>query len=535
MPMIDFDSYSVSYEQTGYFSKLVTDYLNNPSALSEFYTHPVSLDGIKDSIASRKSFNTPRALLAEVLQEQYKGLAISDSVQQHIDLLSSANTFTVTTAHQPNIFTGPLYFIYKILHAVKLADRLSKEFPEYQFVPVYYMGSEDADLDELGQINVAGQQLEWQTKQTGAVGRMLVDKQFIQLIDAIEGQIGVLENGLSLVQLFKNCYSLGKSIQQATLELVNILFADFGVIVLIPDHAKLKTAYQSVVKKELLDGFSHRLVAETIATLKENYKVQTAGRDINLFYLLNQSRTRIELENGSYQVKELGLSFSQSEILLELENHPERFSANVILRGGFQETVLPNIAFIGGGGELAYWLELKKVFEAVGIPYPVLVLRNSFLVMKQAQYDKLLSLGFNTISLFKNAFDLLNELVKRESTVSWNIADEITAIKALYKQMQDKAAQVDQSLDEHVIALEIKTGKKLAALEKKLLRSERNKFDASKRQIAALKEELFPNNSLQERLYNFSDPYAKMGKQWLEMIYQASPTLEMQFTVIVIK
>lgn len=535
MSMIDFDCYNVSYEQTGYFSKLVTDYLNHPSSLSEFYAHPLSLEGIKDSIAKRSLFNTPRALLVEVLQEQYQGIEKSPSVQHHIDLLSDANTFTVTTAHQPNIFTGPLYFIYKILHAVKLADQLSKELPEYNFVPVYYMGSEDADLDELGQINLGGQQLVWQTKQTGAVGRMLVDKPFIQLIDAIEGQIGVLENGPSLVQLFRSCYTTGKTIQQATLELVNSLFADFGVIVLIPDHAKLKTAYHSVVKKELLEGFSHHLVAETITALKENYKVQTVGRDINLFYLLGQSRIRIELENKLYQVKELGLSFTQSEILLELENNPERFSANVILRGGFQETVLPNIAFIGGGGELAYWMELKKVFAAVGIPYPVLVLRNSFLFMKQPQFDKLIQLGFNTTSLFKSSFDLLNELVKRESKSNWNIADEINAINALYKQIQEKAANVDQSLNEHVIALEIKTGKKLEALEKKLLRSERNKFDASKRQITVIKEDLFPNNSLQERVYNFSDFYSRMGKEWMEVIYKASPALEMQFTIIVIK
>ena len=535
MSMIEFDCYSVSYEQTGYFSKLVTDYLNNPSSLSSFYMHPLSLEGIKTSIATRKSFNTPRELLVEVLHEQYKGLALSASVQKNIGLLSNANTFTITTAHQPNIFTGPLYFIYKIIHAVKLAEQLSKDLPEYNFVPVYYMGSEDADLDELGQINVGGQQLVWQTKQTGAVGRMLVDKHFIQLIDAIEGQVGVLENGPSLIQLFRNCYTTGKSIQQATLELVNILFADFGVIVLIPDHAKLKSAYQSVVKKELLEGFSHQLVTETIDALKENYKVQTAGRDINLFYLLDQSRIRIELENGLYLVKELGLSFTQSEILVELENHPERFSANVILRGGFQETVLPNIAFIGGGGELAYWMELKKVFAAVGIPYPVLVLRNSFLILKQTQYDKLVQLGFNTTSIFKNSFDLLNELVKRESNSSWNIADEIQAIRALYQQLQTKSASVDQSLHEHVIALEIKTAKKLAGLEKKLLRAERNKFDASKRQIATLKEDLFPNNSLQERVYNFSEYYSRMGKAWIEMIYKASPALEMQFTIIVIK
>ena len=535
MSMIDFDCYSVPYEHTGFFSNLVTDYLHHSADLANFYAHEPSIEGIRASIKARQSFNNPRELLIEALHEQYHGLIKSTKLNHHISLLSSPNTFTITTAHQPNIFTGPLFFIYKILHAVKLADHLSKEMPEFTFVPVYYMGSEDADLDELGQINLAGQHLVWQTKQTGAVGRLKVDNQFIQLIDAIEGQIGVLEYGLQLIKLFRTVYTLNKTIQQATLELVNHLFADYGVVVLIPDNAKLKTAYESVIKKELIEGFSHLSVNSTIADLKNKYKVQTAGREINLFYLIDQNRSRIELINDIYHVKELDLTFTQSEILREVENHPERFSANVILRGGFQETILPNIAFIGGGGELAYWIELKKVFEAVNIPYPVLILRNSFLVMKQTQFKKIEQLGFNIVSIFQNNFDLLNQLVKRESNASWDISLELNAISELFKQLKKKASSVDSSLKDHVSSLEIKSRKKLETLEKKMLRAERNKFDAAKRQIAVLKSDLFPNNSLQERVYNFSDFIAKMNSEWLSMIYNASPALDMQFTIVVIK
>ncbi len=535
MSMIDFDCYSVPYEKTGFFSNLVNDYLSHSSNLTEFYANQPTLDGIKASIKARQSFDTPRELLINCLEEQYTGLVKSEKLQENLKLLSNSNTFSITTAHQPNIFTGPLYFIYKILHTVKLANQLAKELPEYNFVPVYYMGSEDADLDELGQINLAGQQLVWNTQQTGAVGRMKVDKPFLQLIDAMEGQIGVLEYGLSLIKVFKSTYTLGKTIQQATLELVNYLFAEYGVIVLIPDSAQLKSAYHSVVKKELTERFSHQLVNETISSLKDNYKVQTAGREINLFYLIEQNRVRIELDNDIFLVKELGLSFTQTEILQELEQHPERFSANVILRGGFQETVLPNILFIGGGGELAYWMELRKVFNAVGIPYPVLVLRNSFLLMKEVQFQKLLQLGIGLQEIFQNDFDLLNQLVKRESKASWNVSDEINAIKTLYLQIQEKAAGVDATLNEHVLSLEIKSGKKLAELEKKMLRAERNKFEASERQITSIKSDLFPNNSLQERVFNFSDIYSRMSNDFLQLIYEASPTLEMQFTIVVVK
>lgn len=535
MSMIDFDCYSIPYEQTGFFSNLVIDYLSHSPKLNEFIAHEPNLEGIKASIKARQTFNTPRELLVSCLEEQYQGIEQSVILKKNIALLSNENTFSVTTAHQPNIFTGPLYFIYKILHAVKIADQLSKDLPQYNFVPVYYMGSEDADLDELGQINLAGKTLVWNTKQKGAVGRMKVDKPYLELIQAIEGQIGVLEYGPSLVEIFKSTYTLGKTIQQATLELVNQLFADFGVIVLIPDNAKLKTAYHSVIKKELLEQFSHQLVTETINALKENYKVQTVGRELNLFYLFEQNGIRIEWENDQYFVKELGLSFTRAEILQELELYPDRFSANVILRGGFQETVLPNIAFVGGGGELAYWMELKKVFEAVEIPYPVLILRNSFLLLKDVQFHKLNQLKFNWADLFKNEFDLLTQLVKRESQAEWDISAEMKDISALYKKLQGKANSIDQSLEEHIIALEIRSTKKLVELEKKMLRAEKTKFEASKRQIAAIKADLFPQNSLQERTYNFAEFYSKMGKDFMQLIYEASPALNMQFTILVIK
>ncbi|MEY2902437.1 MAG: hypothetical protein RLY89_1543, partial [Bacteroidota bacterium] len=256
--MSDFDQFSLSYDSTGYFSKIVSDYLSGADTLRPFYQHLPNIDGIKDAIVARKQFATPRTVLVNQLNKQYQGLALSAKTQNNIASLLAENTFTITTAHQPNIFTGPLYFIYKILHTVKLAEYLSAEMPENNFVPVYYMGSEDADLDEIGSLNVGGSALKWNTKQTGAVGRMLVDKAFLQLIHAIEGQIGVLEYGLELIALFKQCYQEGRQIQMATLDLVNQLFADFGVVVLIPDNPNLKSAYQSVIEKELLEGFSQQ-------------------------------------------------------------------------------------------------------------------------------------------------------------------------------------------------------------------------------------------------------------------------------------
>jgi bacillithiol synthase len=531
--MSNFDQLSLSYDSTGYFSKIVSDYLSGAETLKPFYQHLPNLDGIKHAITGRQQFATPRTLLVEQLKEQYTGLELSTKTSKHIEALLADNTFTITTAHQPNIFTGPLYFIYKILHAVKLAEYLSAEMPEYNFVPVYYMGSEDADLDEIGSLNVGGAALKWNTKQTGAVGRMKVDKAFIALIQSIEGQIGVLNHGPELTQLFKQCYQEGRTIQLATLELVNHLFADFGVVVLIPDNTGLKKAYHAVVKKELVEGFSQKAVSITAKALEEHYKVQAGGRDINLFYLIENRRERIEMQGDVYEVKALDLKFTQEQILMELENHPERFSANVILRGGFQETILPNIAFIGGGGELAYWLELKSVFETVGIPYPVLILRNSFLQVSRRQFQQMQQLDISVEALFLNSFDLLNQYVKKQTQKQLQIETEMSAIWAVYEQLKLVVNKVDGTLETHVAALQTKSAKRLKALEKKLLRAERLQHDTAARQIESLKTGLFPNNSLQERVYNFSTDFSKYGQSWMQTIYQASSALDMKFVLIV--
>ena len=520
------------YESTGYFSKIVTDYLNQSDVLKPFYEFAPTLDGVKKAITARKNTQTDRVLLVNTLKAQYEGIAISQKVNANIELLLQENVYTITTAHQPNIFTGPLYFIYKIMHAVKLAEELASSIAEAKFIPVYYMGSEDADIDELGFINVGTQKLQWETKQTGAVGRMKVDKQFIQIIHSIEGQIGVLPFGNSLVDLFKSCYTEGKTIQQATLELVNHLFAEYGVVVVIPDSAALKTSFIPIIKKELKEQFSHSIVKTTASELSVNYKVQAAGRPLNLFYLVNDRRERIELINGEYHVQALSLVFSEVEILSELKNNPEKFSPNVILRGLFQETILPNIAFIGGGGEIAYWLELKNVFNATGVPYPVLVLRNSFLFINKDQQTKLNKLLIKKEDLFLKTLHLIDAKIKEISANQLNLSKEIEETVALYGRVAALVGKIDHSLINHVQSLKAKALKKLSGVEKKMLRTEKEKFTSISNQITNIKLSLFPNESLQERYDNMCIFYSKYGNDWLKTIYLSSKGLNHQFGII---
>ncbi|MEP7318025.1 MAG: bacillithiol biosynthesis cysteine-adding enzyme BshC [Panacibacter sp.] len=525
----------VSYAQTGYFSKLVIDYLQQNEKLQSFYKHPVSLEGIKAAIHARQQFPQQREVLAQELKKQYEGLPHTSKLDSNIEQLLQPGTFTITTAHQPNIFTGPLYFIYKILHTIKLSDTLKQQLPDYNFVPVYYMGSEDADLDELGSITIDEIKYTWQTKQTGAVGRMKVDKAFISLMGSMHGQLGVLPFGAEIMELFTTVYTTGKTIQQATLELINHLFGEYGLVVVIPDNAALKKLFHSVVEKELTEQFSHKAVQPTLYALDQLYKVQAGGRELNLFYLIDDKRQRIEIKDSVFKVDGLEISFTQEEILVELKEHPERFSANVILRGVFQETILPDIAFIGGGGELAYWLELKNVFEAVNVPYPMLVLRNSFLLAEDKWKQKTEAIGLHLQNLFLSEHELMNKVVAQQSNNHFSLNGELKKVEDLYDQMSLTAANVDTTLQNHVAALKVKAIKRLQELEKKMLRAEKRKFETERNQLHKIKTALFPNNGLQERVENLSGIYGRYGKEIINIFFLHSLSLEQQFAIVTIK
>lgn len=520
------------YSKTNYFSGIALDYIDGNGKLRSFYKHSVNIEGIKQSLEARKQFPQERTVLVEELKKQYSGLELTGAVDDNIQLLLNESTFTVTTAHQPNIFTGPLYFIYKVLHTVKLAVYLKQQLPEYNFVPVYYMGSEDADLDELGTISIDGVSYKWDTKQTGAVGRMKVDTAFLQLITQMHGQLGVLPYGDELIDLFTKIYTKGKTIQQSTLEIVNHLFGNYGIVVLIPDNANLKRLFHDVIEKELTQQFSYQAVSKTIASIEKHYKVQAGGRALNLFYLKDDKRERIEREGDVYKVEVLGLNFTFEEILAELRNNPERFSPNVILRGAFQETILPNIAFIGGGGELAYWLELKAVFDAANIPYPVLLMRNSFLVVEDKWIKKTQELGLSVSDLFQPVFEIMRLIVEARSSNQFALNGELKKVEELYEQIGKLANAVDKTLNNHVEALKTKAITRLRELEKKMLRAEKRKFEAEQRHLEKIRATLFPNNSLQERVENLSLFYSKYGKDFVNTLLSHSLALEQEFAIL---
>ena len=508
------------------------DYLSDATALKPFYNYSPNIERIKKALTERKNFPVNRPLLKAVIDKQYAGFELSSKLKANIESLLSEDTFTVCTAHQPNIFTGHLYFIYKILHAVKLSDELNTTISGRKFVPVFYMGSEDADLEELGELNINGTRYQWHTDQKGAVGRMQIDKAFIKIIDEIEGRLGVDKFSTQIIENVRNAYTEGRTVEEATFHFVHSLFNEYGLIILLPDNRELKTAFGAVIKKELGEQFSHKAVNQTVSEFPFAYKVQATGRDINLFYLDKDLRERIEIKEGGFSVANTDLVFTETELSGLTGTAAEHFSPNVILRPVFQEMILPDIAFIGGGGELAYWLELKNVFNAAGAFFPVLMLRNSLSFLNKNMTGLLTKLSLKSDEIFKTEKALLEELVKKESTLQLDLEKEKEQLKAAYEPIKTAASAADPTLCAHVHALRTQALHRLEILEKKMIKAEKKRFEAQQRQIHKLKNMLFPAGILQERVDNILGYLSTYGEDFLKAVYQHSPAFPEGFTIL---
>ncbi len=522
----------IDYNQTNSFSKIVIDYLQASPQLQNFYAHPPTIEGIKSAIEQKQQQVLNRPALVDALSRQYKDIPASGPVQKNIGALSSNKTFTITTAHQPNLFTGPLYFIYKILHTIKLAEKLSKEIPDMHFVPVFYMGSEDADIEELNHFTVDGKRYVWQTKQKGAVGRMVIDDAMIALIDELKNQLGVSEFGNEWIEMLKQCYRRGSTIQQATFEIVNGLFGKWGLIVLIADDAALKQQMKKVFTDDLFDGLPSQVVTTTNQNFTAHYNVQAHPRAINLFYLKDDVRERIEKIGDRWQVININLSFDETRLRDELEMHPERFSPNVILRGLFQETILPNIVFIGGGGELAYWLQLKDLFTRYGVVFPVLVLRNSFLVVEKKWGNRIAKLGLRVTDFFKTDVELSKLFVATVTTKNLSVDVNCEKMEKVFEALSLQVGEIDKTLIHHVQALQARSLKTFEALEKKMMRAEIRNLRDHIIALNRIKSHLFPGNGLQERAENLGGFYAKWGSGFVDELYEHSLAMEQKFVIV---
>lgn len=526
----------IPFKATGYFSTLICDYLEENKMLRPFYHRFPKADDFMPQIKEKEAFfsSDNRKVLKAALSRQYEGFETSESTSKNIASLQHDNSFTITTGHQLNLFTGPLYFLYKIISAINLSKELKAKHPEYSFVPVYWMATEDHDFDEINHFNFKGKKIQWNRPDGGAVGEMDT-KGLDEVFEAFSSQLGNGRNADYLRTLFKESYLQHDNLTDATRYLANKLFGEYGLVIVDGNDRELKKLFAPYAREELVRQTSYDEVSKTVErfnALDGNYRVQVNPREINLFYLDKGLRERIIEDNGSYAVNDSTIKFSKEGILRELEEAPEKFSPNVILRPLYQEVILPNLCYIGGGGELAYWLELKDMFDAFKVPFPILLLRNSVLVKTNKQAEKLKKLNISDKELFLKRDSFINRKVREISNINIDFTEQREFLKSTFQEMYQLAEQTDKSFLGAVKAQEVKQLKGLDNLEKRLLKAQKTKLRDQVSRMTDLQEQLFPSQSLQERNLNFSELYLEYGDDLIPKLMQHLKPLQGAFTIL---
>lgn len=527
----------ISYQQTQYFSALITDYIQKDPKVEPFYNRFPELSSFEEQMTEKHAnFDSKnRRVLVDVLLKQYTQIAASQASINNIKSLLDVDTFTITTGHQLNLFTGPIYFIYKIVSAIKLCNQLQLQFPNKKFVPVYWMASEDHDFDEISFFHLQQKKYKAKQEQYGKVGAHPTEN-LNELFTELDKDLGVGEQANFLRKLFQKAYLYHDTYVDATRYLVNQLFQEYGLVILDADNKYLKRLFIPQLKNELLHQSAYTHTEKSIKQLqKANYTIQVTPREINLFYIRDEVRERIIYKDESFFVNETQWQFSKAELLEELENFPERFSPNVMTRPLYQEAILPNLCYIGGGGELAYWFQLKPYFEAENIPFPILLLRNSALMYTQKQAKKINNLDLQLIDFFLAPHELATKVTHQISDIEIDFSNQKKHLQQQFTDLHQLAALTDASFKGAVKAQEHKQIKGLTHLEKRLLKAQKRKLKDHLTRVEKLQLSLFPSHMLQERFINFSEMYLLMGKDFIPRLLSEFNPLALEFNLIQIE
>ena len=491
---------TIHREKTGLFSSFQNLLAYDQSGLDQLIPTPFSLESCKKQLALKSNTydSNIRKILVDELNAQYAGLDFSEATRTNLEWLKTEKGFTVTTGHQLSLFTGPLFFCYKIIHTIRLAQELNKGLNDHHVVPVFWMASEDHDFEEINSVELFNRTYTWETNQEGAVGRFDTHS-----LENLIHEVSTLFKEKIEVESILDTYRKGNSLAQATRNLVHALFDRFGLVILDADNHRLKEVFVPVMVKEIQEQPTFQAVHQANTQLEQaGIQPQVHVREVNLFYLHEKGRFRIvKTEEDVFTIEEVG-TFTAAELIANIELEPQRFSPNVCLRPIYQELILPNLVYTGGVGELSYWLQLPHVFKAYGVCFPLLAVRTSALWIDQATFQKIEKSGFGWQDMFTDIHELKRNYVNRFSGDEVDFSQIDHQLSQLSSALTTKIIEVDPGLEKLAQAQVIKLQKEVSVVREKLFKSLKQRHENSLSGLDQVFQRLFPNNRLQERSLN---------------------------------
>lgn len=512
-------------------NKLVKDYLNKESFVRSFYHQDFNYQNLINQSKEKINNYLHRETLVYELSEQLSKIHLSDKQKLNLEKLSLKNTVTITTGHQLNLMSGPLFFIYKILHVIKLCDFMNKNQKEIYFVPMFWMATEDHDFEEINHFYFNNKKIEWKDQFKDYVGEIPATS-LEDVLHPFHEKLKYFPKGRQLREIIENSYFTSENLAEATQKFVHRLFKDYGLLFIDGNSRNLKKLFVPFIKDDIKYQKSFHEISKTINLLKDNYKIQVNPRNINFFYRDNQERKRIEPVGNKYKIVDTKKTFSSDEIVKELDLFPEKFSPNALLRPVYQEVILPNVAYIGGNAEIAYWLELKKYFDEQNLIYPILIPRNSVLLLNSIQEKKMQKLDWKGINIFESKKKIIDSLVNQLSTNKFDFKKYENQLKNIFNDLIHESINTDSTWRDMILAQQKMQLNGLNKINKRFHKAERLKYNEYISNFEKLYMEIFPYNQWQERIVNFSEYYANMGTDFFDLIYSNINEFESVISIV---
>lgn len=518
----------------GGFSKLFLDYVNQFQRVQGFYETDFHLPGQIRQCAERtcQRFRF-RTELVEILLDQNREFGSSERAIENIHKLGQGNSVAVVTGQQVGMLTGPLYTIYKTISAIKLADNLNLTFPEFHFVPVFWLENEDHDFDEANKVGlldaehapvnveylVNGKPLD---KNIGAVGQIVFDNYIQTFLDQLQKSLSPSEFKKPLVEMLQEMYQPGVTFTKAFALLMNRLFGNAGLVLVSSNDKRIKKLLAPLFKKEIGEYpvLSQRII-EKSAELELRYHTQIKPKALNLFYFHKGGRYLIEPREKDFSLKGTRQYFQKDELLHIADETPELFSANVVLRPICQDTVLPTVIYVGGPSEIAYFAQLKPVYGYFDLPMPIIYPRSSATIL-EAKHEKILEkYELDLLDFFGNPQKVNQKVIDLVSEVK---IDEIfneagKRIDDLINEMKFGLNYVDPTLLGALETTRSKTHVNFQLLKEKTVEAQKRRHEVALRQVGRVANSIFPNGNFQERELNIVYFLNKHGLDFVQRLY----------------
>lgn len=519
--MNSYTTSSYSWDDTSFSTVFSQDYLGSFPILQKFYDFNPDEKGLDEALKQRQKYATPREDLAKSLFEQYEKMEKdffvnpeNDVVHRNIELLKKDNTFTVTTGHQPLFLGGQLFFFYKIVSAINQAAYLQKKYPDFNIVPVFWMASEDHDFEEVSKATLFGKEQKWQKEVDNEPVGSLDPSGCLDVLNELKPKLEETHNGKFIFDLFERAYNRCGTFACATRYWLNRLFRNKGLIILDPMDQRLKQHIKDIAQKDIIERKYFQLVNDSKEELQKKYKTPVNPREINFFLFENGKRLRLKEESGKISTDDGSRQFSEEELQKIINESPEKLSPNVVTRPLFQEKLLPNISYVGGPSEIAYWMELKTSFRETGIFFPAITLRNSAVWIGKGLSKKINKLQIPADLFLEEKDKLVDKFLEKKEN-NQQLENEIASLEASLESLKSIASGQHSDIQKKILDFAVPQSKGVQKFRKELNKAFKAKNEAELEQLLKIYDRLFPNGNPQERVDNFIPYYLDHGGNFL--------------------